>query len=271
VSRGLCFARVGVARGGRELLSDVDLSLAPGEFAALVGPNGAGKTTLLKTAAGLVRPTRGLVTLEGRIVARLAPKQRAAAVAWLPQQALAEELLSADDVVSTARYRFDESHAHTRSKAREALRAVGAEHLAERMVPTLSGGENQRVALATLLAQEAPLLLVDEPANHLDPAQQIRVYELLGQLWRRGLGILCVTHDINLLRFLGGDRAPRVIGLDRGGIRFDLGYDAPDLAAELGCLFGVEVQPVGPADRRVFLTYALGPSGARGGFEPATP
>jgi iron complex transport system ATP-binding protein len=260
VSRGLCFAGVGVVRGGRELISHVDLSVVPGEFVAVVGPNGAGKTTLLKTAAGLVRQTSGLVTLDGRAPADLSPRQCAAAVAWLPQQALVEELLCATDVVSTARYRFDESHAHTRSKAREALRAVGAEHLAERMVPTLSGGEKQRVALATLLAQEAPLLLVDEPANHLDPAQQIRVYELLGELWRRGLGILCVTHDINLLRFLGGDRAPRVIGLGRGCIRFDLGYDATDLAAELGALFGIEVRPVGSADRRVFLAYPLGRS-----------
>ncbi|MBN1607638.1 MAG: ABC transporter ATP-binding protein [Polyangiaceae bacterium] len=257
-----------MAHGGRELLGDVELSVVPGEFVALVGPNGAGKTTLLKTAAGLVRPTRGLVTLDGRALAALSPKARAAAVAWLPQQALVEELLCADDVVSTARYRFDESHAHTRRKAREALRAVGAEHLAERWVPTLSGGENQRIALATLLAQEAPLLLVDEPANHLDPAQQIRIYELLGELWCRGLGILCVTHDINLLRFLAGARAPRVIGLDRGSIRFDLGYDAPELATELGRLFGVEVQPVGSADRRVFLAHPLGRSGAR---EPVTP
>ena len=271
MSRGLCFAGVGVARGGRELVSDVDLSVAPGEFVALVGPNGAGKTTLLKIAAGLVRPTCGLVTLEGRALAELSPKRRAAAVAWLPQQALVDQLLCASDVVSTARYRFDESHAHTRSKVREALGAVGAAHLAERMVPTLSGGENQRVALATLLAQEAPLLLVDEPANHLDPAQQIRVYELLGALWRRGLGVLCVTHDINLLRFLGGDRTPRVIGLDRGCIRFDVAYDAPGLAAELGCLFGVEVQPVGSAERRVFLAHPLGRSGARDGVEPVPP
>jgi iron complex transport system ATP-binding protein len=268
VSRELCFAGVGVARGGRELLSDLFLSVAPGEFVAFVGPNGAGKTTLLKTAAGLVRPTRGRVTLDGRALGELSPKERAAAVAWLPQQALVQELLSADEVVATARYRFDESHGHTRRKAREALRAVGAEHLAERMVPTLSGGESQRIALATLLAQEAPLLLVDEPANHLDPAQQIRVYQLLGELWRQGLGILCVTHDINLLRFLGGERASRVIGLERGRIRFDIGYDAPDLAAELGRLFGVEVEPVGMAEKRVFLAHPLGRSAA---VEPATP
>lgn len=257
MNRGVCFAGVGVARGGRELLRDVHLCVEPGEFVALTGPNGAGKTTLLKTAAGLVRPTRGVVTLDGLPVAELSPKRRAAVVAWLPQQALVEELVSAGEVVSMARYRFDESHAISQQKAREALAAVGADHLTEHAVLTLSGGENQRVALATLLAQEAPLLLVDEPANHLDPAQQIRVYQLLGELWRSGLGILCVTHDVNLLRFLGAGRSLRVLGLERGIVRFDLEYDAPSLGEQLGTLFGVEMLSVGAAGRRFFLAKSL--------------
>ncbi len=235
--------------GDRALIEGVTLSLARGEFLALVGPNGAGKTTLLRTALGLVREERGEVLLGGQRVGTVPPRKRASLVAWLPQQALASEALSALETVVAARYRFDETRPNARAAARRALDRLRVGELAERPVTRLSGGERQRVALAALVAQEAELLLLDEPANHLDPAQQAETYALLGELVREGVGILCVTHDVNLLSYAGG--APRVVGLAKGKLAFETRYDAQDLPARLAELFGVAMEPVTVGTRRL--------------------
>ena len=105
---------------------------------------------------------------------------------------------------------------------------------------------------APLLAQEAPLLLVDEPGNHLDPAQQIAVYSLLGELWRRGAGLLVVTHDINLAKHLGDPSRVRVLGLERGRVAFDTRLDEPSLRAELSQLYGVELLEIALENGRHF-------------------
>ena len=239
------FDRVTVKKRTTAVLRDVSLQVHAGEFVALIGPNGGGKTTLLRAAAGLETPNPGRVLVSGDDVSRMAARVRAAKVAWLPQQALVSDLLPALDVVSSARYRFSETHAESAEAARSALRVVGSEHLSPVCVTDLSGGEQQRVALATLLAQDAAFLLVDEPANHLDPAQQMKIYLLLGQLWRRGLGVLCVTHDVNLLRFLPQACPVRLVGLKQGCVSFDVGYDAASLEDELSELFGVTMRAVG--------------------------
>lgn len=242
---------LGVRFAEKRLLEGVSLSLSRGEFLALLGPNGAGKTTLLRAALGLVRSEGGEVLLGGQRVRTVPPRQRAGLVAWLPQQALVSEALSALETVIAARYRFDETRGSARAAARRALERLGVAALAERPVTRLSGGERQRVALAALVAQEAELLLLDEPANHLDPAQQAETYALLGELVREGAGILCVTHDVNLLSYTGG--AARVVGLARGKLAFETSYDAPDLPARLAELFGVEMEPVTVGARRLIV------------------
>jgi iron complex transport system ATP-binding protein len=152
-----------------------------------------------------------------------------------------------------ARFRFDEAFAHTESEARKALTRVGVGALAERALGTLSGGERQRVALAGLLAQAAPILLVDEPANHLDPAQQIDIYRLLSELWQQGKSIICVTHDVNLLRHLGRPEKVRVAGVARGKLSFECPLTAPELPEKLGALFGVTMHALTLGDTRVLL------------------
>ena len=244
--------QVTVVRRGRALLDGVDLVLEPGALLALVGPNGAGKTTLLRVMLGLEAPSSGRALLGGNEVQRLATKARAARVAWLPQHSHAAEELSALDVVMAARFRFDEPFAFTRQEAKRALSRVGIADTATRALSTLSGGERQRVALAGLLAQQAPLLLLDEPANHLDPAQQIDVYRLLGELWREGNSVVCVTHDINLLRHLGKAEV-RVAGIAGGKLRFQLPLSAHELPQELGELFGVRMHALMLGDDRVLL------------------
>ncbi len=249
-------ANVTIAAGRNVLLRDFSLKLQTGEFTALLGPNGAGKTTALRAALGLARLVSGSVMLDGQPVSALSGRQRASKLAWLPQQSLVAEPLTALELVAAARFRFGESRASSEREAQKALQRVAALEFADTPVTRLSGGEHQRVAVAALLAQDSPLLLLDEPANHLDPAQQMALYRLIGELWREGRGVLCVTHDVNLLHHVLGDREPgnvRVIGLSVGAARFESGLDAADLPAKLGELFGVKMQALAHDGRKVFV------------------
>jgi ABC-type cobalamin/Fe3+-siderophores transport system ATPase subunit len=242
VSDALELDDVSVEIAGRALISRVSLRIEPGELVALLGPNGAGKSTLLKVALGLVKPSAGEARVGGRAVGKLSGRARAARIAWLPQHAALHEALTAVDMVAAARFRFDEGRATAIAAARRALARAGVAELEARVVTQLSGGERQRVALAVLLAQEAPLLLLDEPASHLDPAQQIATYRLIGELWRGGQGVLCVMHDPNLLHHaLAGDEPDRVrvVGLAAGAIAFERRFSDPALADALSQMFGV--------------------------------
>jgi iron complex transport system ATP-binding protein len=245
--------QVSVVRSGRTLLDRVSLSLEAGQLLALLGPNGAGKTTLLRVMLGLLTPARGSVRADGLELAALTPRERAARVAWLPQHSQAAEELSALDVVMAARFRFDEPFTVSEREARRALARVGVAPVAARALGTLSGGERQRVALAGLLAQAAPILLLDEPANHLDPAQQIDVYRLLGELWREGQSVVCVTHDVNLLRHLGSAAQVRVAGVAQGKLSFECPLTAAELPQCLGELFGVHMRSLTLSGQRVLL------------------
>jgi iron complex transport system ATP-binding protein len=258
------FAGVTVRGGGRALLDDVSLQVPPGGFVAVVGRNGAGKTTLLRAALGLLRPEAGRVRVGGRDVAAMSPRERAAHMAWLPQRVQPFEPITALERVVAARYRFRESRGHSEQAAWRALTHARAEALALRPVTELSGGELQRVAVAALLAQEAPLVLLDEPASFLDPAQQLELYGLVGRLWRAGLGVLCVTHDVNVLAQAAEQREPgslRVVGMEQGRVLFDSRFDAPDLGERLGGLFGVRIRAVTVEDRRVFVGLSAGSGG----------
>jgi iron complex transport system ATP-binding protein len=247
----LAWERVSLELRGRAILADVDLTVAPGELVALVGPNGAGKSMLLRCGVGLERPTAGTVTLGGEALVTLAPRARAARVAWLPQSMSFQEPLSVVEVVASARYRFTERARDAAAAARRALADVGAADWAEQSILTLSGGQRQRVALAALLAQETPLVLLDEPANHLDPLQQIECYRVLGTLVRRGLAVVCVTHDVNLLHHVG--TPPRVAGIADGRLRFGVRYDDAELPAHLAALFAVRMDALHVDGRRVIV------------------
>lgn len=237
---------VSVRAGAKTLLEDFSLQVGEHDFVALIGPNGAGKTTLLRAALGLARIAAGSVLLSGRESARLRGRDRAALAGWLPQQALVAEPVSVIEMVTAARFRFSESHAASRKAAQVALARVGGSDFAGRPVTQLSGGEHQRVALAALIAQEAPLLLLDEPANHLDPAQQIGIYKLIGELWREGRAVLCVTHDLNLLRFAAREPGGvRVVGMAQGRKAFETRLDEADLPAQFARLFGVKLAQTG--------------------------
>jgi iron complex transport system ATP-binding protein len=261
MSDAINMEQVTVQRGETTLLSAVDLRVPEGSFVAIVGPNGSGKTTLLKTLLGLADPFGGVIHLMGNDASTLEPRERAAKVAWLPQKDFTAEPMAVLDFVMTSRYRFRESRDDSVAAARDALRQVRLEQLEARLVSTLSGGECQRVSAACLLAQASPILLADEPGNHLDPSQQLQIYTLLGEQWRAGKTVVCVTHDVNLLRHVGALDAladVRVLGLSQGSRAFDLSLTDDALGGSLSDLFGVEFAALAAGDGPHFGISARG-------------
>jgi iron complex transport system ATP-binding protein len=187
----------------RVLVERLDWRVAAGESWCVIGPNGAGKSTLLRTLAGLRTPETGSVLLAGRRLQDWPLPALARERAFLAQSRgdafayrVIETVLMARHPYHADRY-WEGSDDH--AAAEQALRTLDALHLAQRDVRTLSGGERQRVAIAALLAQETPLLLLDEPANALDLAHQVAMTTLLAQLCRdQGRAVVSVGHDLNL-------------------------------------------------------------------------
>jgi iron complex transport system ATP-binding protein len=250
---------VSVVAGGRRILSDVSMRVAPGDCVAIVGPNGAGKSTLLKAILGTAKLASGQVSWGDNPLAKMAGRHRAAAVAWLPQHGLIQEAIPVIELVKAARFRFSEGRTASLAAAAGALDAVAAGALKQRSITTLSGGELQRVMMATLIAQDASVFLLDEPANHLDPSHQIGFYDLICKQWTQGRGVVCITHDINLLTQLAPvDRAAEVqiIGLSDGAVRFQTVLSDSDLGDKLSALFGLPIATVERGGRRYFLAGA---------------
>ncbi len=188
-----------VIRDGRTLLRDVSFGVAPGEVVALVGPNGAGKSTLLGCLAGDIEPDRGTVLLDGVHLASVALRDRARRRAVLPQQAVLQFAFRAREVVAMGRTplppapRADDDSAVARALARTEMLP-----LADQIYPRLSGGEQHRVSLARILAQEAPILLLDEPTATLDIRHQHQVMATAREVAAAGGAVLAVVHDLNL-------------------------------------------------------------------------
>jgi iron complex transport system ATP-binding protein len=242
---------VRVVRGGAKVLRGVDLDVAPGGLCVVVGPNGAGKSTLLGALLGWIPIAGGEVRLDGDAPSVLGSRERARRVAWLPQQAAVREALPVVEVVAAARYRLDEPVSVRLAAARAALDEVGAGALAERSALAVSGGEAQRVALAALIAQQAGAWLLDEPANHLDPAVQHEVITLLLGAWRAGRTLLLVVHDLDLVAARVEHPAEvEVLGLRDGAEAFRCSLADPELPGRLSALYGVRVHGVEVDGRR---------------------
>jgi iron complex transport system ATP-binding protein len=188
--------------GSRKVLHDITLSLAPGHLVALVGPNGAGKTTLLRALAGLI-PSDGEIRIGGDALSSLSLRERAKRFAYLPQGHLVHWPLPARDIVALGRYPHGATDpARLSPKDIEAvlraMQAVDVTAFSDRRVTELSGGERSRVALARVLAVEAPVILADEPTASLDPRHQIDVMQKLRGVADTGVLVVVVTHDLGL-------------------------------------------------------------------------
>ena len=191
-----------VALSGRTILNGVSLSLPSRQLVALVGPNGAGKTTLLRALAGLV-PSTGSIEIGGDRLSSLSLRERARRFGYLPQGHHVHWPLPAKDVVALGRYPHGATDPARLSQRDEqavlhAMQATNVVGFAERPVTELSGGERSRVALARVLAVEAPVVLADEPIASLDPRYQIDVMLNLRSAADRGVLVVVVTHDLGL-------------------------------------------------------------------------
>jgi iron complex transport system ATP-binding protein len=191
---------VHVRRGALPVLHGVSLDLRPGEAVALVGPNAAGKSTLVRALAGLLPVAAGEVRLLGRPLAAWSRDALARAVALVTPQEEAAEALTVLDRVALGRYPhrgpFRPLAAADHAAVARALEQTGTRHLAGRRIGTLSAGERQLATLARGLAQEPRVLLLDEPAAHLDVGHQLRLYRVLDEVRPCGVAVLAVVHDL---------------------------------------------------------------------------
>ncbi|MFC5730049.1 MULTISPECIES: ABC transporter ATP-binding protein [Nocardioides] len=188
--------------GTDTILNGIDLTVPAGAVTAIVGPNGCGKSTLLKTIARVLNPTAGSVLLDGEPVHRLPTRQVAKRLGLLPQSNVVPEQLTVRDLVERGRYPHrgilsawtDTDH----DAVAEALEVTGTASLAGRYVDELSGGQRQRAWIAMVLAQQTPVLLLDEPTTYLDLAHRLEVLRLLRRLNRdRDATVVMVLHDLN--------------------------------------------------------------------------
>ena len=188
--------------GERPVLDGLDLVVPDGSFTVLVGPNACGKSTLLRGLARMLRPRAGSVLLDGAEVSSLPAKEVARRLGLLPQGPTAPEGMTVVDLVGRGRYPHQgllgRWSAADEAAVAEAMAATGTAELAGRDVEELSGGQRQRVWLAMALAQQTPLLLLDEPTTYLDIAHQVEVMDLLADLHDAGgRTLVAVLHDLN--------------------------------------------------------------------------
>lgn len=182
--------------------SNISVEVPDGAFTVIVGPNACGKSTLLKSLTRLLPPACGSVFLDGRRLHELPTKHVARQVGLLPQGAVAPDGIRVVDLVTRGRYPhqrlFSPWSPEDEDAVRGAMRATGVHELSGRMVDELSGGQRQRVWMAVALAQETPILLLDEPTTYLDLNHQIELLELCRSLNRQhGTTLVAVLHDLN--------------------------------------------------------------------------
>ena len=211
----LALQNVTARLGGRTVLDGVSLSVGPGELVALCGPNGAGKSSTIRASLGLFPVEGGEVFLGGQNLAKLSPKARAEAAAYLPQERRVAWNMPAREVAALGVPFLSGEPARVRAEA--ALAGVEAAHLADRGCADMSGGERARVLLARALATDAPLLLADEPLAGLDPDAELMVMERLKARTRAGQTMIASLHDLAL----AARYADRVVVLDASRIIAD--------------------------------------------------
>jgi ABC-type cobalamin/Fe3+-siderophores transport system ATPase subunit len=185
----------------RTISTDLSVEIPDGSFTVIVGPNACGKSTLLRALSRLLLPDAGQVLLDGKEIQTYRAKDVARRVGLLPQSSLAPDGIRVSDLVGRGRYPHQtlmRPWTDTDNAAvAEAMAATGVTELSGRLVDELSGGQRQRVWVAMVLAQQTPLLLLDEPTTFLDIAHQIDLLELFTDLHESGSTLMAVLHDLN--------------------------------------------------------------------------
>ena len=192
---------VGYRIGNKWLVRNIDLKIEAGQFWIFVGPNGAGKSTLLRLISGELSPTTGRIQFFDESIDKYSPQELARKRAYLQQKRDVNFPFRASEIVLLGRHPHLNGAKETPTDltiAWEAMRQVQADMFAERLYPTLSGGEASRVDLARILAQEPKLFLLDEPTNHLDPRHQVQTLRLCSSIAQVGRTVIAAIHDLNL-------------------------------------------------------------------------
>lgn len=224
------------------ILRGASLSLRQGELVSLLGENGAGKTTLLRLLMGFETPAQGLIRLDGVPLSSLTRRDIARRIAYVPQAHAAPFPYQVQDIVALGRLPhdglFQTNQRDARNRAREVLGQLGIAHLAQRPYTAISGGERQLTLIARALAQEARLLILDEPLNGLDYGNQIRLLDHLQSLAARGYGIVMSTHHPDH----AANASTRVAVLHGGVIEQDGPADQVMTPATIHRIYGVTVR-----------------------------
>lgn len=186
----------------RLIAENLSVEIPDNSFTVIVGPNACGKSTLLRALSRMLKPTAGRVLLDGQAIGSMPAKKVAKTLGLLPQSSIAPDGITVSDLVSRGRYPHQELlrqwSAEDERIVNESMASTGVAELADRAVDELSGGQRQRVWIAMALAQQTPLLLLDEPTTYLDIQHQIDVLNLCAELHEeRGRTLVAVLHDLN--------------------------------------------------------------------------
>ena len=230
----LALEAVGLTRAGRRVLEAVSADLRAGEVVGLLGPNGAGKTTLLRAALGL-QAVEGRVTLGGRPIGTLDARARARLVAYIPQDRSIAWPISVRALVALGRLPYRDGAAADARAVDAALAAMDLTPLGPRPATALSGGERGRALIARALAQDAALILADEPTAGLDPAHAIALLARFRRIAAAGRGVLIALHDLGL----AARSCDRILLLEGGRLVADGPPEAVLTADRLAKVYGI--------------------------------
>lgn len=183
---------------GNTIIRDLNLETAKGGFTAIAGPNGAGKSTLLKYLIRELRCTDGAVALFGSDINSMRQKELAKLISFQGQYLPKNEDFTVREAVALGRYAYDDV-SKSNPEVEKALKMTGIEHLSDKLITRISGGEFQLAMLARTICQDARILALDEPVNNLDPRHQMMLLDLLSKLAAEGKTIVCILHDLNAI------------------------------------------------------------------------
>ncbi len=228
--------------GSGFVIHDISLAVGPGEFVAILGRNGSGKSTLIKAVQNLLGEVRGEVRCGGGDVFRMGPRRIAGLIAYVPQMAEPVFEYTVEEIVLMGRFarqgRFERASAADASAVDAAMRLTRLDGLRRKGLSQLSGGERQRVFISRALAQDAPIVLLDEPSSHLDIAYQAEIYGLLKRLQKdRTKTIVVAEHNINL----AAAHAERLIFLKDGTVAAEGPPAETVTVRNIEAIFGADV------------------------------
>ncbi|MDR1482185.1 MAG: ABC transporter ATP-binding protein [Synergistaceae bacterium] len=250
---GIKISGLSLELNGKRILRDISFDVAPGEFFCVIGSNGAGKSTLLKCVAGIMGGYKGEISVCGRNVSGLSARDRSRLVAYVPQGFPNDIPYTVRDFLELSRYpwRGVASGADDEREITEAMDITGVTAFSGRRLSSLSGGERQKVMIASAIAQGTDAILMDEPTTYLDYARQMETMDMMSRINSlRGVSMMIVTHDINLAAELSGTVAAMSAGradwVGPPSVLFD--------TARLAEIFGVPFRKYvadGPGERRI--------------------